>query len=206
MISLQDCLKGRGESGIAVSTSAVAAKLVKEEKMAHSVIHIPFPCGTAGTCHISVDSNNAQKLLEIFLVIWDGAVICHCHCIEPLHRSLRDIMQNKIQFNEKVFIISADFMKIIPVVQPGSRAHIVSGCAKSSFPNHCFPSFRPSENMSLQSPLRDFAPLEEAVSFYHVSLQVMEEKVSTDHSNYIEVPQYINKVCGIQDLYAYVYN
>lgn len=59
---IQNCLKVGGRSFIAVATSDVAVKFIKMVRTAHYALYIPISGGAEDTCHMSADSNGAQKL------------------------------------------------------------------------------------------------------------------------------------------------
>ena len=58
--AIQNCMKVRRKNAIAVATSAVAAKLLKKGRTAHSTFRIPVPCGSEDTCFIEVHSDEAK--------------------------------------------------------------------------------------------------------------------------------------------------
>lgn len=90
--AIQNCLKLRGKSVIAVGASAVAVKIIKRIRKSLFLFIVPVLCGADDTCHVSVDLNDAQKSREVSLGVWNEIAMCHGHCFKHLDLTLKEIM------------------------------------------------------------------------------------------------------------------
>lgn len=88
---IQNCLKAWRKKFIAVVTFAVAAKILKNGRTAHSTFKILVQRDVEYTCFIFVSSDEARSLRAVSLIIWDEMVMCRGHCIEPLNLTLQDV-------------------------------------------------------------------------------------------------------------------
>ncbi|TKW30492.2 hypothetical protein SEVIR_2G043401v4 [Setaria viridis] len=60
------------------------------------------------------------------LIIWDEKSMTKRQVVEALDKSMRDIMDNpNLPFGGKTVIFGGDFRQVLPVVQKGTRAHIL---------------------------------------------------------------------------------
>lgn len=62
-------IKVRGKGVVVVPVSTGAAKLISGGRTAHLTFKAPVPCGSEYTCYIFVDSNDAQRLQKVSLII-----------------------------------------------------------------------------------------------------------------------------------------
>ena len=60
----------------------------------------------------------------------DEAHMSHCHLLEYLDRSLKDIMNKDLHFGGKLLILGGDFRQIITVVRRVQRSTLVKPCLK----------------------------------------------------------------------------
>lgn len=158
---------------------------------AHFSFEIPVSCGLEDTCDPSVDSNQAQMLLKVSLIICDEIVMCLCHSIEALGSILKYTMQNMHLLRGKEISFAGDFRLILPLNLPGSRAQMVITCVRSSFRYDSFQKFRKTENVRLLSLLHDPDASEQAVKSPQFLMQVRKGKISADASNNFELLRHI---------------
>lgn len=90
--AIRNCLNVRCKGVRAVPISSVTVKRIKKSSIDHSDLVNTVPCGAEDIFHISVDSDDAQKLREVSLVIWNEIVWCHRHWVESLDSTLKSIM------------------------------------------------------------------------------------------------------------------
>ncbi|XP_017228008.1 uncharacterized protein LOC108203539 [Daucus carota subsp. sativus] len=89
-------------------------------------------CDEDSSCNISHNSDIAQLLKKMDLIIWDEAPMQHRYAFEALDRTLRDIMKSVAPDRyHKVFggitvLLGGDFRQILPVINFATRSEIVS--------------------------------------------------------------------------------
>lgn len=124
---------------LAVSSSGIAALLLKKGRTAHSRFKIPIALHESSTCNISLQSELARLIKECKLVIWDEAPMTHKQAFEAVDRTFRDIMKdiNPVfkdkPFGGKVIVFGGDFRQILPVVRHGNRVDVVNASIKQSY-------------------------------------------------------------------------
>lgn len=101
-----------------------AVKLLKHHWTANFEFKVLVPCGVEDKCYISVSSDQAQKLQDVSLIIWDETRMCHRHCINSLDLTLYYVMQNYLPFGGKVLLFSRNFRQILLLNLSGSKAQI----------------------------------------------------------------------------------
>lgn len=90
--AIQKCIKLRYNGSISVATFAIASRLIKVGRTANSVFKIPVSLHSEDIIHTSVNSNEAQKLLNVSLIIENKILMRHRHYIKALDHTLKDIM------------------------------------------------------------------------------------------------------------------
>ena len=90
---IKSILKARKHYIIAIAISTVAASLLEDGRMAHSVFKISIPIYADSVCNISMESKIANELRHASLIIWDEIVMCARYCIEAVNRTSRVIMK-----------------------------------------------------------------------------------------------------------------
>lgn len=100
----------------------------------------------------------AELIQATSLIIWDEALMTHRQAFEALDRTLRDIQAAKfpqaesIPFGGKVVVLGGDPRQILPVIEGGSRAEIVSAAIVNSTLWSSVTVLKLTENMRLRSP------------------------------------------------------
>ncbi len=111
---------------IGVVFSSIVVFLLEGGWTSHFVFKIPIAFGKDLMCLIPMQSNFAELLWKVKLVIWDEVLAQHCHCVEAVDRILRDIMQCvDSPFGGKVVVFEGDYRQCSPVV---SRVYHIWFC------------------------------------------------------------------------------
>ncbi|XP_059629827.1 uncharacterized protein LOC132272750 [Cornus florida] len=119
--------KVRSEHGIALATatSGVASSLLPGGRIAHSRFKIPIIADESTTCNISKQSSTAELLRKAKLIIWDEAPMAKRYAIEPVDRTLQDLLGNNLSFGGKVVVFGGDFRQVLPVLPRATRAETI---------------------------------------------------------------------------------
>jgi hypothetical protein len=97
-----------------------------------------------------MQSDFAELLREVKLIIWDEVLAQHRHSAETVDQTLCDIMQHPDSpFGGKVVVFGGDFQQCPPVVSKGSRAIIISTALSHSILWHQMCVLTLTENMRL---------------------------------------------------------
>ena len=156
MCTIKLLLELRGPKVVPVATSAVAASLLEQGRIAHSVFNIPNPCDSGSVCYISLDSDLAASIRETDLIVWDEIVPCIGYFIEAVNQTLRAIMnEQNLLFGAKFVLFSGEFRQILPVVPKAPRGMIVHLCLKSSSIFSEFHILHLTQNMRLRALIHD---------------------------------------------------
>ncbi len=137
--ALIDKLNLDGMIVVAVESSGIASLLLNGGRTAHSTFKIPIPIHETSTCYVSLQSDLADFLHKIGLIIWDEAPMGHKYAFEALDRTFRDVMCSidsgleNVLFSGKVILLGGDFRQVLPVVPRGGRYEIVNACFKTSY-------------------------------------------------------------------------
>ncbi|XP_021866617.2 uncharacterized protein [Spinacia oleracea] len=121
-------IKLRGNYGLAVASSGIAATLLHRGKTAHKTFGIPVSLHASSTWKFSKQDIEAQLVKHAAVIIWDEATMTHRHSYEAVDRSIRDLMGVDIPFGGKVVVFGGDFRQILPVVPKGTKAQTIDAC------------------------------------------------------------------------------
>ena len=124
--------KSKGKIILATASSGIAATLLPGGRTAHSRFKIPINVEVGSFCSISKQSDLAKLLRETTTIIWDEAPMTNRYALEALDRSLKDILDCDAPFGGKVMILGGDFRQVLPVVQKGTKAQMISACIVKS--------------------------------------------------------------------------
>ena len=75
---------------------------------------------------------------EAKLIAWDEAPMMHCHCIEVVDNTLRDIMGRvdssleHLPFGGKLVLFGGDLRQQLPVIRASGRSTVVNACITKS--------------------------------------------------------------------------
>ncbi|XP_026411031.1 uncharacterized protein LOC113306292 [Papaver somniferum] len=114
-----------GNIVLTVGSSGIASLLLDGGRTAHSTFKIPFNVQEDSNIGISKDSEYAQLLKEVRLVIWDEVSMQHRFRMEAVDRLLRDICSDDRHFGGVTFILGGDFRQTLPVVSNAGREQTI---------------------------------------------------------------------------------
>ncbi|XP_025825166.1 uncharacterized protein LOC112900525 [Panicum hallii] len=127
-------VRSENKLAMATATSGVAASIMPSGRTAHSRFKIPLTLEDGGCCSFTKQSGTAKLLWTTSLIIWDEATMTKRQAVEPLDKSLRDIMdQLDLSFGGKTVVFGGDFRQVLPVVWKGSRAQMVDASLRRSY-------------------------------------------------------------------------
>uniref|UniRef100_A0ACD5ZBE1 Uncharacterized protein n=1 Tax=Avena sativa TaxID=4498 RepID=A0ACD5ZBE1_AVESA len=193
-------LRGQQLIVLTVASSGVASLLLPGGRTAHSRFKIPFSIDETSVCEIKRGSHLADLLRQTSLIIWDEALMTNRMCFEALDRTLRDILSADdalladIPFGGVVVVLGGDPRQILPVIEGGSRAQIVSSAVTNSPLWRSITILHLKENMRLAVPGASNALQQEIALFSDWVLSVGEGKLpavvhgNDPPSNWIDVP------------------
>jgi hypothetical protein len=166
-----------------VASSGVASLLMPGGRTAHSRFGIPCDLHDSTICNISKGTMLAELIVATSLIIWDEALMANRRAFEALDRSLRDIQSDynsdahSLPFGGKVVVLGGDVRQILPVIEGGSRAQIISSAI---FNSHLWSSVKIlqlRQNMRLQSCAHDAESKRQLAEFSKWILDIGEGKV-----------------------------
>ncbi|XP_030069217.1 uncharacterized protein LOC115476778 [Microcaecilia unicolor] len=116
----------RRDGGIAlpVASTGIAANLLPGGQTYHSQFKLPVPLLETSISSIRLTSNDASIIRDAKILIWDESNMAPSMAVTGVDRILKDIMNNRKPFGEKV-LLGGDFRQTLPVVPHGDRAHII---------------------------------------------------------------------------------
>ena len=124
---------------LCAASSSITALLLHGGCTAHYCFKIPSPITESSTCNIKRDENLYDGLKQTKLIIWDEAPMQHHYGTEALDCTLRDLFKTNGQdinqvplFGGITFMFIHDFRQTLPVVQRGSRVHIINASLHKS--------------------------------------------------------------------------
>jgi ATP-dependent DNA helicase PIF1 len=89
---LHKCLiatvRSKGLIVVAIAISRIAASIMLDGRTAHSVFKIPIKISDGSICMFSKQSDMADILCRVALIIWDEVAMTKRHPVETLDRSL----------------------------------------------------------------------------------------------------------------------
>ncbi|XP_054274704.1 uncharacterized protein LOC128994295 [Macrosteles quadrilineatus] len=143
-------VRSQSHVAIAVASSGIASGNMPGGTTAHSMFRLPLDLGDGtGYWNLTNGSQRAELIRAAQLIVFDEAPMAHRYIFEILDRSLRDLMNSREPFGNKIFICSGDFRQIAPVV---ARARTPADIACVSLrASHLWSSFKV---FSLSTPHR----------------------------------------------------
>ncbi len=107
----------QNQIAIAVASSEIAALLLNGERTAYLRFKIPIPIIETSTLNISKNSELADLIRMVKLIIWDEVSIAHRYIFEAVDRTFKDLTDNSDEpFRGKIIVMGGDFRQILPVV------------------------------------------------------------------------------------------
>jgi hypothetical protein len=129
------CNRIRGHELIVlcVASSGIAALLLPGGRTAHSTFHIPIRLlDEHSRCAINKESDYADMLRQVRLIVWDEAGNQDRYALEAVDRTLRDIRSVDRPFGGITVVFGGDFRQTLPVVRRAARPEIVSHTLRRS--------------------------------------------------------------------------
>ncbi|GKB66045.1 retrovirus-related pol polyprotein from transposon TNT 1-94 [Tanacetum coccineum] len=116
----------------------IASLLLPAGRNAHSRFVIPLELMENNTCGIKQNTQLAELMQEVQLIIWDEAPMTQRYDFEALDITLRDILgftdserRNQI-FGGMTVLLGGDFRQILPVIPKAKRPEVVQACINRS--------------------------------------------------------------------------
>nr|GEY07927.1 DNA helicase [Tanacetum cinerariifolium] len=107
---------------LVIASYGIASLLLPASRTAHSRLEIPLDLTDTSVCAIKKNTQLADLLKEICLIVWDESPMNDRRCFETLDRTLRDILnQQDHLFGGKMVMLGGDFRQTLPVKRGASR-------------------------------------------------------------------------------------
>ncbi|GKD96211.1 uncharacterized protein Tco_1380108, partial [Tanacetum coccineum] len=116
----------------------IASLLLPAGRTAHSRFVIPLELMENSTCGIKQNTQLAELMQEVQLIIWDEAPMTQRYAFEALDTTLRDILGFKDSekrrqiFGGMTVLLGGDFRQILPVIPQAKRPEVVQACINRS--------------------------------------------------------------------------
>jgi hypothetical protein len=127
----------------------------------------------------------AELIQMTSLVIWDEALMTHRGAFEALDRMSRDIQSQhcpeaaNVPFGGKVVVLGGDLRQILPVIEGGTPAQVISAAIVNSPLWSTVTVLTLTKNMRLSSPGLDHQAQRELSDFSHWILDVGEGNIES---------------------------
>lgn len=151
-----------GFTVISVAHSGVASNLLKNGRTAHSTFRIPIhlPEDEETYCSINKNSNLADFIRKIDLIIYDEATMSPKSMFECLDRTFRDICGDEfknLKFANKIIVCAGDWRQTLPIILNGDKEDIVRNTLKNSIYWESMVKFKLTKNFRLGQKQKAFA-------------------------------------------------
>jgi hypothetical protein len=189
--------RGQGRTVLCVASTGIAALLLPNGRTSHSQFKIPIELHESSVSSVAKQSALARILRFTDLIIWDEVPMQHKYCFEVVHRLLVDLrsVTDDVLFGGVPVILGGDFAQILPVVQHGQRADIVTACLQRSF---IWPRLK---RLSLRTNMR----VREGQNGQDFVRWISELPYDPALNGMVSIPDYINQPASIMDLINHVY-
>ena len=176
-------LRSQRKIVLTVASSGVASLLLPGGRTAHSRFNIPCDLDDSSVCGIGRGTMLSELIEATSLIIWDEALMTNRRAFEALDRSLRDIQSahfpdaSSIPFGGKVVVLGGDVRQILPVIEGGTKAQIISSAIFNSPLWSTVKVLELTQNMRLTSSQTDPIVSEQLAEFSKWILDIGEGKV-----------------------------
>ena len=125
----------------------------------------------------------AELIQQTSLIIWDEVLMTHRRALETLDRTLRDLLSVtnpelcNIPFGGKVVVLGCDPRQILPVIQGGTKNHIIDAAITNSQLWSAVTILTLHKNMRLQASNSDAESQNELANFNEWILSIGEGSV-----------------------------
>uniref|UniRef100_A0A8R1HK93 ATP-dependent DNA helicase n=1 Tax=Caenorhabditis japonica TaxID=281687 RepID=A0A8R1HK93_CAEJA len=99
------------------------------------------------TSNHSKGSDEAKKLKEVDVIIWDECSMISKTALETADFVLRDLTDSPSPFGGKRIVLGGDFRQILPVIRHGTKTDPINNCIKNSYLWNQFQKFSLLDNM-----------------------------------------------------------
>jgi hypothetical protein len=106
---------------VTIGTSGITASIMPGGHTTHSVFKIPIKINGSSMCNFSKQSDTADLLCRVALIIWDKIAMTKRQAVVPLDRSLQGIKSCALPFDGKVMVFGDDFRHVLLMVACGTR-------------------------------------------------------------------------------------
>jgi hypothetical protein len=180
-----------------VASSGIASLLLPNGRTSHFLFKIPLLIASDSTCSIKKNSELAEYLRRVDLIIWDEVPMQNKYCFEAVDRALKDIRSSDKMFGGAPVVLGGDFAQIPPVVRNGDRPQIVDASIRNSYLWSKCQVLRLSKNMRVQgSHLND--------KLYKTWLSLLPYNPFFQNKD-VNIPAYIYRTNEPNDLIERVY-
>lgn len=184
---------------LCVASSGIAALLLFGGRTSHSCFKIPLKLHEDSVCNIKKNSDLAELLRHVSLIIWNEVPMQKRFAPEAVDRTMRDIRGNDRPFGGVTVVFGGDFKQILPVVVKGSRNQIVSSSLCRS------PLWSHVQVLHLTENMRLSQADQEKKDFAQWLLEVGEGG-HTDSASNLEIPeQFLATGNTVDNLIASIY-
>lgn len=126
-------LQSEGTIILCISSLGISALLICGGRTAHSMFKIPIDgLDECSSCSIQKNSQQADLIRATKAIIWDEVGAQHCHAVEAVDCTLRDICSNPQPFGGITVVLGGNFLQTLPVIPRGSHEDIVDATIQCS--------------------------------------------------------------------------
>ncbi|XP_055927590.1 uncharacterized protein LOC129958889 [Argiope bruennichi] len=110
---------------LAVSSSDIAATLLNNGHIDHSVFKLQLNLASehTPTCNITKNNDRGVLMKQYKLIVMDECTMSHKHALEALNRSLVDIRGNQVVMGGFAILLAGDFKQALPSVDQTVSSH-----------------------------------------------------------------------------------
>lgn len=167
---------------LSVASTGLASILLHNGRTSHSTFKLPIQIDEDKQmfCDIKKNSQLANFLKTVDLIIWDECSMTSKYLLECFERTLRDICEVDTLFGEKIIILSGDFRQTLPIVRNrtnGMKTATLRHCIKYSWIWEHVTIF----NLSTNLRLRKYPEFSEYI------LKIGEDKIPKNENDEIQL-------------------
>ncbi|XP_016566994.2 uncharacterized protein LOC107865177 [Capsicum annuum] len=120
--SLLGTIRSKGFVALATASFSVVASILSGGR----TVKIPVDIDENTNCNVSKQSSLASLIRDAKLVVWGEASMAKGKIIEALDLLLKDLMDTKMLFGEKVVVLGGDFRETLHVVRNEKKEDFIS--------------------------------------------------------------------------------
>ena len=101
-----------GKTVLCIASTGIAALLLPSSRTSHSQFKILIDLYKTSTCGITKNSQAADLLCKVDLIIWDEVPMQHKYCFEAVHHLLSNLRSaaNHTLFGSVLVVLGRDFI------------------------------------------------------------------------------------------------